>query len=84
MLFRSRGVEDGFSLVRAAKNGYLTVSDDRGRVVAEMRSNAAPFATLLATVPAVHSVTLYQLLGDWFAWLACALVAFAIFRLCWR
>jgi apolipoprotein N-acyltransferase len=25
-----RGVEDGFSLVRAAKNGFLTVSDDRG------------------------------------------------------
>jgi apolipoprotein N-acyltransferase len=78
-----RGVEDGFSLVRAAKNGYLTVSDDRGRVVAETRSDAAPFATLIASVPAVHSATIYLLLGDWFAWLACAMLVFTIFQLCW-
>ncbi len=78
-----RGVEDGFSLVRAAKNGYLTVSDNRGRVVSETRSDAAPFATLMASVPAAHSATLYLLLGDWFAWLACALLACAIIQL-WR
>jgi apolipoprotein N-acyltransferase len=77
-----RAVEDGFSLVRAAKNGYLTVSDDRGRVVAEMQSNAAPFATLLASVPAVHNATIYLLLGDWFGWLACVLLVLAILRLC--
>jgi apolipoprotein N-acyltransferase len=77
-----RGVEDGFSLVRAAKDGYLTVSDNRGRVVAETRSDAAPFATLLASVPAVHSATVYLLLGDWFAWLACALLVLAIVQLC--
>jgi apolipoprotein N-acyltransferase len=76
-----RGVEDGFSLVRAAKNGYLTVSDNRGRVLAESRSDAAPFATLIATVPAAHSATLYLLLGDWFAWLAGALLIFAVVRL---
>jgi apolipoprotein N-acyltransferase len=77
-----RGVEDGFSLVRAAKDGYLTVSDDRGRVVAEARSDSAPFATLLASVPAAHSATVYLLLGDWFAWLACALLVLAIVQLC--
>jgi apolipoprotein N-acyltransferase len=76
-----RGVEDGFSLVRAAKDGYLTVSDNRGRVVAEARSDSATFATLLATVPAVHSATVYLLLGDWFAWLACALLVFALVQL---
>jgi apolipoprotein N-acyltransferase len=67
-----RAVEDGFSLVRAAKNGYLTVADSRGRLLAESRSDAQqPFTTLLASVPAGHSGTLYVLLGDWFAWLAC-------------
>ena len=76
-----RGVEDGFSLVRAAKDGFLTVSDDRGRVVAETRSDAAPFATLLASVPAVHSTTIYLLFGDWFGWLAFALLLFVIVRL---
>ncbi len=77
-----RGVENGFGMVRAAKNGFLTVSDDRGRVLAEARSDAAPFATLVASVPAAHSATLYLLLGDWFAWLACALLVFAIVQLC--
>jgi apolipoprotein N-acyltransferase len=78
-----RGVEDGFSIVRAAKNGYLTVSDDRGRVIAETRSDAAPFATLLASVPAEHTATVYLLLGDWFGWVACAVLVFAILRLGW-
>jgi apolipoprotein N-acyltransferase len=76
-----RGVEDGFSIARAAKDGYLTVSDDRGRIVAETRSDSAPFATLLADVPAAHDSTLYLLLGDWFAWLSLAICAFTIVRL---
>ncbi|HZD75534.1 MAG TPA: hypothetical protein VE218_00920 [Acidobacteriaceae bacterium] len=77
-----RGVEDGFTVVRAAKDGYLTVSDDRGRVVAETRSDAAPFATLLTSVSAAHSATFCLLLGDWFGWLAFALLLFAVVQLC--
>ena len=76
-----RAVEDGFSLVRSAKFGYLTVTDNRGRILAERRSDAAPFATLLASVPAGHSWTLFQLLGNWFAWLSIALAAFSTLRL---
>ena len=76
-----RGVEDGFSVVRAAKQGLLTVSDNRGRILAEQRSDAAPFATLLAGVPAGHSPTLYVLGGNWFAWLALALAAFTVVQL---
>ena len=78
-----RGVEDGFSIVRAAKQGYLTVSDDRGRILAETRSDSAPFATLLADVPAVHDTTLYLLLGDWFAGVALAIFVFTLVQLCW-
>lgn len=76
-----RGVEDGFSVVRAAKNGYLTVSDDRGRILAETRSDSAAFATLLAAVPAAHDRTVYLVLGDWFAWVSVALFIFAMSRL---
>ncbi|HEY4354637.1 MAG TPA: nitrilase-related carbon-nitrogen hydrolase [Acidobacteriaceae bacterium] len=76
-----RGVEDGFNLVRAAKNGYLTVSDSRGRVIAEARSDSAPFATLLTQVPATHTATLYLLLGDWFGWFAILLVLLAVLQL---
>jgi apolipoprotein N-acyltransferase len=76
-----RGVEDGFSIARSAKNGYLTVSDNRGRILAETRSDSAPFATLLAEVPVMHSRTLYLQLGDWFAWFAVAVLFFALIRL---
>lgn len=76
-----RGVESGFSIVRAAKNGFLTVSDSRGRVLAEIRSDSAPFATLLAEVPVEHNDTLYLLLGDWFAWLSLAILLFSLMQL---
>jgi apolipoprotein N-acyltransferase len=76
-----RGVEDGFSMVRAAKQGYLTVSDDRGRILAETQSDSAAFATLVADVPAEHESTLYLILGDWFAWLVLATLVFTLVRL---
>lgn len=76
-----RGVEDGFSIARTAKNGYLTVSDNRGRILAEVRSDSAPFATLVAEVPVVHDATVYLVLGDWFAWAAIASFAFVLIQL---
>lgn len=79
-----RAVEDGFSLARAARRGFLTVADNRGRIVAENPSNAAPFATLLATVPAGHSPTLFVLLGDWFGWCAIATLIFVLVQLARR
>ena len=69
-----RGVESGFSIARAAKEGVLTVSDDRGRLLAERSSASAPFATLVANVPVRHDATLYARFGDWFAWLNMALL----------
>jgi apolipoprotein N-acyltransferase len=77
-----RGVEYGYSIVRSAKVGFLTVSDDRGRVLAEASTTPqAPFTSLLATVPVRHDWTLYQALGDWFAWLNLALLCgLALFR----
>ncbi len=73
-----RAVEDGFNLVRSARGGFLTVADDRGRILAETRSNSAPFATLLADVPTGHDGTLFQLLGDWFGWVAMVMLAIAL------
>jgi apolipoprotein N-acyltransferase len=76
-----RGVESGFSIVRSAKQGSLYVSDDRGRVLAEVKSDSAPFATLLVTVPAVHDETFEETMGDWFAMLSVLLLVLALGRL---
>ncbi|HVO81888.1 MAG TPA: nitrilase-related carbon-nitrogen hydrolase [Terriglobales bacterium] len=69
-----RGVESGFSIARAAKQGLLTVSDDRGRILAERNTGSGPFVTLVAAVPVRHDRTLYARCGDWFAWASLALL----------
>jgi apolipoprotein N-acyltransferase len=76
-----RGVESGFSVVRSAKGGSLFVSDDRGRILGETKSNAAPFSVLLASVPQTHDETLFLRLGDWFAWVALALLLLSLANL---
>jgi apolipoprotein N-acyltransferase len=73
-----RGVEDGFSIARAPRHGILSISDDRGRILAERSTNSQPFVTLLAQMPAQHDSTLYSRWGNWFAWL-CVLLFFLSF-----
>jgi apolipoprotein N-acyltransferase len=75
-----RGVEGGFSVARAGRNGLLTVSDSRGRVLGEVRSDSAPFATLLVRVPVGHSPTLFLAWGNWFAWVNVALLGLVVAR----
>jgi apolipoprotein N-acyltransferase len=64
-----RGVESGFTIARSAKQGLLTVSDDRGRILAQQDAATVHFASLLANAPVRHDDTLYARWGDWFAWL---------------
>jgi apolipoprotein N-acyltransferase len=68
-----RGVEDGYSVVRAARDGFLTASDSYGRVLEQERSSERPFAELEAKVPIGSGETLYDRIGDTFGWLALGL-----------
>jgi apolipoprotein N-acyltransferase len=76
-----RGVESGFSIARVAKQGLLTLTDDRGRVLAESSSAAQlqnasdPFTTLTGSISVRNEPTIYARTGDWFAWLN---LAFAV------
>ena len=63
-----RGVESGFAIARAARSGRLTLSDDRGRVLAEASSEQHD-AALVGELPLRETHTLYARWGDWFAWL---------------
>ena len=73
-----RGVESGFSIARSVKQGILTLTDDRGRVLAEKGSGEAsatpPFTILVGTIPVRNEPTFYARTGDWFAWLDIVLV----------
>ena len=79
-----RGVESGYSIARAARNGFLTVSDNRGRILAEKASGSSEFAVLLTEVPVGQQPTIYLWAGDWFAWLSIAITAIALLRILWR
>ncbi|MBC6459614.1 nitrilase-related carbon-nitrogen hydrolase [Actinomadura sp. HBU206391] len=71
----TRGVESGLTVARAARAGALTVSDPRGRVVAEARTEDAEFVSVTAGLPIHADPTLYARFGDWFAWACVGLLA---------
>ena len=67
-----RGVENGFAIARAARNGILSVSDNRGRVLAEKATRPDQFVAITTKVNVDREKTLYAKLGDWFAWICVA------------
>jgi apolipoprotein N-acyltransferase len=75
-----RGIEQGFSVIRTANEGLLTVSDPYGRVVAEARSNQDRVTTLFAVAPVGSVPTVYGRMGDTFGWGCLVVVALLGFR----
>jgi len=72
-----RGVESGFAIVRAARNGLLTVSDRYGRVLAEAPSTEGRVALLVAAAPRGGTPTPYAYRGDVFGWV-CVVLALVV------
>lgn len=66
-------VENGFALARSARNGLLTLSDNRGRIIAETATVPGRFVSITGKVNVAHEQTFYTRTGDWFAWLCMAL-----------
>ncbi len=61
-----RSVENGFSMVRSARLGRLTISDGYGRVNYESSSARKKGATLLGEVSLQNKSTIYSRFGEWF------------------
>lgn len=71
-----RGVENGYSIVRASREGLLTASDPYGRILAETPSSELPGRALLAAVTVSSPVpTLYTRIGNTFGWICVAAAA---------
>lgn len=69
-----RGVENGYAVLRAAREGVLTVSDAYGRVLAQRASSEMPGSTLLAPLPAAVPVATWAgWLGPLVGWLCAVL-----------
>jgi apolipoprotein N-acyltransferase len=71
-----RAVENGYALARTASQGRLTVTDARGRIIAEAVSADASEVLVTAAVPVAPGGTFYSRTGDWFAWV-CVIIATA-------
>lgn len=68
-----RGVENGYGVLRASREGLLTVSDAYGRVLAERASSSLPGSTLLAPMPGrTVAAPWARWLGPLFGWLCVA------------
>jgi len=67
-----RAVENGFALARAARNGLLTLSDNRGRILAETVTVPGRFVSISGILNVAPEETFYARTGDWFAWLCVA------------
>ncbi|OQW59770.1 MAG: hypothetical protein A4S17_02425 [Proteobacteria bacterium HN_bin10] len=72
-----RGVENGYAVVRSARNGLLTVSDAYGRVLHEAPSG--PQTAYNVSIPTAGRVpTIYSRIGDAFGWSTLALAGLLI------
>ena len=60
-----RSVENGFSMVRAARRGRLTINDQFGRVTSEASCANDKQATLVGDVSPQHIDTFYAKYGNW-------------------
>jgi apolipoprotein N-acyltransferase len=78
-----RAVENGFALARSARNGLLTLSDNRGRILAETSTVPGRFVSISGKLNVACEQTFYTRAGDWFAWVCVAvfvsLLAFQLF-----
>jgi apolipoprotein N-acyltransferase len=64
-----RGVENGYAIVRAARQGVLTISDHRGKVLYEANCTNNKAATVTGKFPLETTKTIYSQFGDWFGYL---------------
>lgn len=69
-----RSVENGVPMARAAREGWLTLNDRYGRVVARAEVTSG-FATLVGAIPVDGrgGATLYSRFGDVFGWMSAVL-----------
>jgi apolipoprotein N-acyltransferase len=77
-----RGIENGFSVIRQTNEGSSMAIDGAGHVRARQEFFETPDRLMLSDVPTRRVLTLYAVLGEWFAYagilLAAALVVWGI------
>ena len=74
----TRGVENGYAVVRVGRESLLTVSDAYGRILAQRDSSPMPGSSLVVAMPLSRQVqTVYTRIGNSFGWL-CVLASIVL------
>ena len=73
-----RGVENGYAIVRTARQGELTISDYHGKVLYEASSTNNKAVSLLARIPLNATKTIYSEFGDWFGFIMIIIAVYFI------
>jgi apolipoprotein N-acyltransferase len=73
-----RVLENGFSMVRQARQGLSVAVDYHGNVLSSMDYYNTKNYTMISDVPVKGRLTIYSIAGDWFAYLCLAVTAFMI------
>jgi apolipoprotein N-acyltransferase len=75
-----RGIENGYSIVRAAQSGLLSISDATGLVLQKIKTDRLKTVDLLTQTPVGSGqVTFYNRTGNWMGWFAVGLSLLCIF-----
>jgi apolipoprotein N-acyltransferase len=77
-----RGVENGYAIARAAKDGYVSAHCQFGRTLASSSTFEHDPAMVVVDVPLGSGHTLYSRIGEWFGWfsvLAALLIVIRVF-----
>ena len=76
-----RGVENGFSEIRTARLGRLTISDNTGKVTSESNCSNGKATSLIGKVRLENTNTFYRRFGDWFGIMNAAAAILLLFIL---
>ncbi len=71
-----RAIEGGFSILRPTSGGRTIATDSRGRIATVVDY---PDDAVVSNLTTAHETTIYQAVGDLFAWLCVAVLAISIF-----
>ncbi len=63
-----RAVENGYTVVRAARGGWLSITLPTGKTDA-VSTLQQPMTTFMADVPIMRNTSFYAKHGAWFVWL---------------
>ena len=76
-----RGVENGYAIARAAKDGFVSAHCQFGRTLVSSSTSEHDPAVVVVDVPLGSGHTIYGRMGEWFGWLSVIVALLIVVRI---